>query len=100
MHKEKWVYQRRIVEQGEYPWAVLIDIDYQISNRRETIELAFTIFSEKIENATHSKFIEAGHMEHASDYVRLLVSHLAEYSTVCEYDVDQLTNAIFDAILK
>ena len=98
MRKEKWLYQHRPLEQGEYPWAILIDIDYLTSKRADTIELSFSIYSEKIDNPTHSVTFEGGHKK-PTEYVRLVTGYLAEYSTVTEYDVDQITNAVLDAML-
>ena len=98
MHKEKWVYQERLLEPGEYPWAILIDVDYLTNKRADTIELSFTIVSEKIDNATHSISFEAGHKK-PTEYVRLVTGYLAEYSNVYEYDIDHITNAILDAMI-
>ena len=98
MHKEKWLYQDRILESEEYPWAILIDVDYLTNKRAETIELSFTIFSEKIDNNTHSVYFEGGHKK-PTEYVGLVVGHLAEYSTVYESDIDHITNGILDAMI-
>lgn len=98
MHKEKWIYQHRPLEQGEYPWAMLIESEYLSSKRSETIELSFSIYSEKIDNATHSVTIDAGHKK-PSEYVRFVIGYLAEYSMVTETDIDQITSAILDSML-
>lgn len=98
MHKEKWLYQHRPLAQGEYPWAILIDADYLTAKRSETIDLSFSIYSEKIDNQTHSVSFEGGH-KMPSEYVRLVTGYLAQYSTVTETDVDQITAGILDAML-
>lgn len=98
MHKEKWVYQTRLLAPDEYPWALLIDVDYVANNRAETMELAFTLYSENIQNSTHSIYIEGGH-KRPTEYVSLVVGHLGDYSTVYEEDINHLTNAILDAMI-
>lgn len=98
MHKEKWVYQNRPIEPDEYPWALFIESDYLTSKRADTIELTFTLYSEKIDNVTHSVVFESGHRK-PTDHIRLVCGYLAEYSTVTKYDVDHITNAVLDAML-
>ena len=98
MHKEKWVYQNRLLEEGEYPWALLIDVDYLTNKRADTIELAFTLYLENIDNNTHSVYFEAGH-KRPTEYLGIVVGHLSEYSTVTQYDIDHILDAILNAML-
>lgn len=98
MHKEYWAYQKRRMQENEYPWAILIDKDWTVK-KPDTIELTASIYLETIDNPLHCKVVDIGHCDHVSDYLEKLVIELGDLSIVTSADREQLADFIIDVLI-
>lgn len=94
MIKDFWVYQER---QNDDQWALYIVKEYD-RRKPDATSLDFTLYSESIDNATHSISRIGLHYDTVSGYVDELLSYIAEFSSIEARDKDQLERAILDIL--
>lgn len=94
MIKDYWVYQQR---QNESQWALYIVKEYD-RRKPDATCLDFTLYSENIDNATHSISKVGLHFNTVSGYVDELLSHIAEISSIEAQDKEQLEREIFNIL--
>ena len=92
--RDYWVYQKRDTPS---PWALYIVKEYDRRHPEATV-LDYTLYSEEIENAAHSKSFVGLHHDTVSGYVDEIVTELVEVSTVTSQDREQLEKSILDIL--
>lgn len=94
MIKDYWIYQER---QNKDQWALYIVKEYD-RRKPDATCLDFTLYSENIDNATHSISKVGLHFNTVSGYVDELLSHIAEISSIEAQDKEQLEREIFNIL--
>lgn len=84
--RDYWVYQNR---DTVTPWAIYVVKEYDKRKPDATV-LDYTIYSENIDNATHSKSFVGLHHDSVSGYVSDILNELVEISEVHSQDKTQL----------
>lgn len=91
MIKDYWVYQDR---QNElHQWAIYIVKEYD-KYKPESVSIDYTLYSEDIDNATHSKSKVNVHYNTVSGYVDDLLSEIMEFSAIDARDKAQLEKSM------
>lgn len=94
--KDYWVYQKR---DCATPWALYIVKEYD-KRKPDATSLDLTIYSEDIDEPTHSKsFVNIKH-ERVSGYVDDIVEKLSNFCHVYAQDYQQLQYAIEDILFS
>lgn len=96
--RDYWVYQERQADEGENQWALYIVKEYDRRKPDATV-LDYTLYSEDIDNATHSLSKVGLHYDTVSGYVDELLSQIIEFSAVTAQDKRQLERSILDILM-
>lgn len=89
--RDYWVYQERQNEHAQ--WALYIVKEFDRKKPDATV-LDYTLYSESIDNATHSLSKVGLHYDTVSDYVDELLSQISDFSGVTAQDKQQLEREI------
>ncbi len=92
--KDYWVYQER---QNDNQWALYIVKEYD-RRKPDATTLDYTLYSENIDNATHSTSKIDLHYDTVSGYVDELLSAIAEISSITTQDKLQLERSILSIL--
>ena len=91
MIRDYWVYQKR--QSATNQWALYIVKEFR-RGKPASVRLDFTVYSEDIDNATHSFMLNGLHYSSVSGYVDALVCEMLEYTEITATDKDQLEESI------
>ena len=92
--RDYWVYQER---QSDAQWAIYFVKEFD-RRKPDATTLDYTLYSENIDNATHSLSRVGLHFDTVGGYVDELLSQLVEISEVDSQDKHQLEKAILDIL--
>lgn len=94
--RDYWIYQNRPVAT---PWAINVFKTWEKGNH-DDYEIGFTVYSEDIDNPTHSKTVEGLRGNTTGYYVDEILSVLAEITAIDNSDKIQLEDNILDILIR
>lgn len=95
-YRDYWIYQNRRVA---IPWAINVFKTWEKGDH-DNYELGFTIYSENIDNPTHSKTVEGLRGNTTGYYVDEILAQLVEISDIDNEDKVQLEGNILDILIR
>ena len=88
--RDYWIYQKRDVPN---PWAIYIVKEFDRRHPSATM-LDYTLYSEDIDNATHSKSFVGLHYDNARGYVDAICCEINDFAEIVAQDKEQLHRSI------
>lgn len=93
--RDYWVYQKR---DAPSLWAIYIVKEFDKRKLDSTV-LDFTLYSEDIQNATHSKSFVGLHYDSVTGYVDRILAEISDFAAIEAADKDQLEKSITDILI-
>lgn len=89
--RDYWVYQKKTANEFVSPWALYIVKEFDKRRGNEATFIDYTLYSEEIDNPTHSRSYVGLHHDTVSGYVDEILTSISEYMMVTASDKEQLT---------